>query len=103
MRHQGQRVARAQHRTQTLSDPLLGWTRIEGRHFLVRQLSDHKAAIEPGELKGSALTEYARLAGELFTKAHARTGDPEVIHGYCGPSESPQPPTIPIAPLRRIS
>jgi uncharacterized protein (DUF2252 family) len=85
--HEGQRVAQAQHRMQTLSDPLLGWTTIEGRDFLVRQLSDHKAAIEPGDLKGSALTEYARLAGELFAKAHARTGDPAVIHGYCGDSE----------------
>ena len=85
--HEGQRVARAQHRMQTLSDPFLGWTEIEGRHFLVRQLSDHKAAIEPGDLRGSALAEYARLAGELFAKAHARTGDPAVIHGYCGDSE----------------
>jgi uncharacterized protein (DUF2252 family) len=85
--HEGQRVAQAQHRMQTLSDPLLGWTAIEGRHFLVRQLSDHKAAIEPGDLKGSALAGYARLAGELFAKAHARTGDPAVIHGYCGNSE----------------
>jgi uncharacterized protein (DUF2252 family) len=85
--HQGQRVAQAQHRMQTLSDPFLGWTEIEGHHFLVRQLSDHKAAIEPDDLKGSALAEYARLAGELFAKAHARTGDPAVIHGYCGRSE----------------
>ena len=85
--HEGRRVAQAQHRMQTLSDPLLGWTRIEGRLFLVRQLSDHKAAIEPGDLKGSALTEYARLAGELFAKAHARTGDPAQIDGYHGNSE----------------
>lgn len=85
--HEGRRVAQAQHRMQTLSDPFLGWTQIERRDFLVRQLSDHKAAIQPGDLKGSALPEYARLAGELFAKAHARTGDPAVIHGYCGRSE----------------
>jgi uncharacterized protein (DUF2252 family) len=85
--HQGQRVAQAQHRMQTLSDSFLGWAEISGRHFLVRQLSDHKAAIEPGALRGSALAEYARLAGELFAKAHARTGDPAVICGYCGDSE----------------
>lgn len=85
--HEGRRVAQAQHRMQTLSDPFLGWTRIDGRDFLVRQLSDHKAAIEPGDLRGSALAEYARLAGELFAKAHSRTGDPAVIHGYCGDSE----------------
>jgi uncharacterized protein (DUF2252 family) len=84
--HQGQRVAQAQHRMQTLSDPFLGWTEIEGLQFLVRQLSDHKAAIEPDALRGSALSEYARLAGELFAKAHARTGDPAVIWGYCGNS-----------------
>jgi uncharacterized protein (DUF2252 family) len=84
--HEGRRVAQAQHRMQTLSDPLLGWTQIEGRQFLVRQLADHKAAIEPDDLRGSALAAYARLAGELFAKAHARTGDPAVIHGYGGDS-----------------
>jgi uncharacterized protein (DUF2252 family) len=84
--HEGHRVAQAQHRMQTVSDPFLGWTTIDGRHYLVRQLSDHKASIEPQELTGRALEEYATVCAELFAKAHARTGDPGVLIGYCGAS-----------------
>jgi Uncharacterized protein conserved in bacteria (DUF2252) len=43
------------------------------RGYLVRQLSDHKAAINPSEFRGGALTRYARVCGEVFAKAHART------------------------------
>ncbi|HXJ81040.1 MAG TPA: DUF2252 domain-containing protein [Candidatus Methylomirabilis sp.] len=82
--HEGQRVAQGQHRMQTVSDPFLGWTTCAGRHYLVRQLADHKAAIEPDEMKGLALKEYARVCGEVLAKAHTRTGDAAILHGYCG-------------------
>jgi uncharacterized protein (DUF2252 family) len=82
--HQGHRVARAQHRMQTISDPFLGWTAIDDRDYLVRQLSDHKATIAPGELAGRSLAEYVSVCGHLLAKAHARTGDPAVLSGYCG-------------------
>jgi uncharacterized protein (DUF2252 family) len=84
--HQGHRVARAQHRMQTKSDPFLGWATLEGRDYLVRQLADHKASVEPEELTGKALGEYATVCAELFAKAHARTGDPGALVGYCGAS-----------------
>jgi len=71
---------------QTLSDPFLGWTRIDKRDYLVRQLSDHKAGIDPARLKGGSLLEYAMVCGQLFARAHARTSDPAVIAGYCGVS-----------------
>jgi uncharacterized protein (DUF2252 family) len=82
--HPGRRVAEGQRRMQTWSDPLVGWTSIGPRPFLVRQLSDHKASVEPGELRGSALHEYAAVCGEIFAKAHARTGDAAAIAAYCG-------------------
>jgi hypothetical protein len=82
--HDGLRVATGQRRMQTWSDPLVGWTSIGGRPFLVRQLADHKASVEPDDLRGSALMEYAVVSGELFAKAHARTGDAAAIAGYCG-------------------
>jgi uncharacterized protein (DUF2252 family) len=85
--NQGHRVARAQHQIQTMSDPFLGWTRIDGRDFLVRQLSDHKAAIDASEFKGQAIEQYARVCGRVFAKAHARTGDPGVLAGYFGDSD----------------
>ncbi len=72
---------------QTVSDPFLGWTTLEGRHYLVRQLADHKASIEPAQLKGLALKEYARVCGELLAKAHGRTGDAAILTGYCGETD----------------
>jgi uncharacterized protein (DUF2252 family) len=85
--HQGRRVAQGQHRMQTASDPFLGWTTLAGRHYLVRQLADHKAAIDPNELSGLALKEYARVCGEVLAKAHARTGDAAILSGYCGDTD----------------
>ncbi len=84
--HEGRRVAQGQQRMQTVTDPFLGWATIKGRHYLVRQLADHKAAIDPGELKGGTLTEYALVCGTVLAKAHARTGDAATIYGYCGNS-----------------
>jgi uncharacterized protein (DUF2252 family) len=85
--HQGERVAEGQHRMQTVSDPFLGWTNVSGRPFIVRQLSDHKASLDPRLLRGSSLVEYALVVGEIFAKAHARTGDPVALLGYLGRSE----------------
>jgi predicted alpha/beta hydrolase len=53
---------------------------------LVRQLADHKAAIDPAELKTPALREYAVICGRILAKAHARTGDGAALYGYCGDS-----------------
>ncbi len=86
--HDGQRVADGQLRTQMTSDPLLGWTTIEGTHYLVRQLADHKSSVEPQDLSGSSIVEYARVCGEVFAHAHARTGDAAALAGYCGKVDS---------------
>jgi len=85
--HDGKRVAEGQHRLQTWADPFLGWTTAFGAPFYVRQLSDHKASIDPADLKRSAVVEYARVCGEVFAKAHARTADAAVLFGYAGESE----------------
>ncbi len=82
--HQGQRVAEGQLRLQSTTDPLLGWTTIDGRGFLVRQLADHKASIDPAELRGAALDEYAYVGGQILAKAHARSGDAIALSAYCG-------------------
>jgi uncharacterized protein (DUF2252 family) len=84
--NEGQRVAQGQQRMQTVTDPFLGWTTLAGHHYLVRQLADHKAAIDPGELKGGILIEYAVVCGRMLAKAHARTGDAAALYGYCGDS-----------------
>ena len=86
--HQGRRVAEGQLRAQTVSDPFLGWTQLAGREFLVRQWSDHKATLDVSMLRNGVLEDYATLCGEVLAKAHARTGDPPLLAGYCGRSDS---------------
>jgi len=85
--HQGRRVAEGQHRMQSATDPFLGWTRVEGRDYLVRQLADHKAKVEVADLRGSSLRRFALVTGEILAKAHARTGDAAAIAGYIGRSD----------------
>ena len=69
---------------QMQSDIFLGWTSIDGRDYVVRQLRDHKAAIDEADLYKQGLWEYAEMCGELLAKGHARSGDPCAIAGYLG-------------------
>lgn len=82
--HQGLRVVNGQRAMQFQTDPFLGWTTIEKRHYLVRQLNDHKASIEITDLKAQGLIEYAEMCGELFARGHSRSGDPCILAGYLG-------------------
>ena len=84
--HQGRRVVEGQRAMQFQSDPFLGYTTIQGRNFLVRQLNDHKAAVEMSEMKSAGLMEYATVCGETLARGHARSGDPCSIAGYIGAS-----------------
>ena len=86
--HEGERVAHAQHRLQTVTDPFLGWTKVGDVPCIVRQLNDHKAGIDTAELRGRALSEYATVSGEILAKGHARTGDAAALSGYCGRSDA---------------
>jgi uncharacterized protein (DUF2252 family) len=83
--NEGKRVVDGQRRMQAFSDPFLGWTSIAGRDYLVRQLSDHKGSIDDTQLQATGLTEYARVCGAMLAKGHARSGDPMMLAGYCGP------------------
>ncbi len=82
--HNGQRVVIGQRAMQLQSDPFLGWTHIGARHFLVRQLNDHKGSIDLTDLAGSGLMAFGEVCGELLARGHARSGDPLVIAGYLG-------------------
>ena len=84
--NQGERVAEGQRAMQMQSDIFLGWTSMDDRDYLVRQLRDHKASIEDTDLRGNGLAEYAEVCGELLAKGHARAGDPCAIFGYVGNS-----------------
>jgi uncharacterized protein (DUF2252 family) len=82
--HNGRRVAQGQRAMQIQSDPFLGWTRIAGRDYLVRQLNDHKGSIELDDLAGAGLVAFGEVCGELLARGHARSCDPVVIAGYLG-------------------
>jgi len=82
--HNGQRVVEGQRAMQLESDPFLGWTRIDGRDYLVRQLNDHKGPINLEDLSGGGLEALAEVCGELLARGHARSSDPLVLAGYLG-------------------
>jgi hypothetical protein len=72
---------------QLQSDPFLGWTIIQGRDYLVRQLNDHKASVNLDALKTAGLMEYAGVCGEILARGHARGGDSATFAGYIGGSD----------------
>ena len=85
---QGRRVVEGQRKMQTQSDPLLGWTTIDSRDYIVRQLNDHKASLDPADVAHpGALQHFGTVCGAVLARAHSRTADPGVIHGYCGDNE----------------
>src|SRR5450631_4380040 len=85
--HQGQRVVEYQQALQTVSDPLLGWTSVDGRQYYVRQFRNMKGAISVDSLDADALTDYAGICGRLLAKGHARTSGASMIAGYVGASD----------------
>jgi uncharacterized protein (DUF2252 family) len=86
--HQGQRVVEYQQTLQTVSDPLLGWTKVGERDYYVRQFRDMKGAITVDGMDGSALMDYSRVCGTLLAKGHARSTGATVLSGYLGKGDS---------------
>lgn len=84
--HQGHRVMDGQRAMQLTSDPFVGYTTIDNRNYVVRQLNDHKAALDLEILTAANLQGYADLCGELLARGHARAGDPVSIAAYLGSS-----------------
>lgn len=85
--HQGERVVEYQQALQTVSDPLLGWTTVDGRQFYVRQFRNMKGAIKLHKIKPHGLADYAGICGRLLAKGHARTSGASMIVGYLGRSD----------------
>ncbi|MCZ7631267.1 MAG: DUF2252 domain-containing protein [Microthrixaceae bacterium] len=83
----GQRVVEGQRLVQAQSDIFLGWTAASGtykRDYYVRQLRDWKGSVETDNATPAQLAFYGGLCGLTLARGHARSGDPEVIHGYVG-------------------
>jgi len=86
--HNGKRVVTAQRALNGSPDILLGWTRIDGRPFYVRQLRNLKGAVPLDEVGPAGFLDYAAACGGILARAHARSGDAAVLAGYCGASDS---------------
>jgi uncharacterized protein (DUF2252 family) len=85
--HQGQRVVEYQQALQTVSDPLLGWTTVDGRQYYVRQFRNMKGTVALDSIDAAALADYAAITGHLLAKGHARTSGASMIVGYVGSSD----------------
>ncbi len=94
-RNQGQRVVLGQRMIQGSPDIFLGYGSVAGRQlsgdFYVRQLADMKGGFtfDEGDRDWQdRLPALAALCGWALALAHAKSGDPAMISGYCGTSDA---------------
>lgn len=88
IKHEGRRVTGTQRMLQSLGDPLLGYTTIDGRHYFVRQMRNLKASMPIEFLSGEPFEFWGWVCGVLLARTHARTGDIAKIAGYIGKSDA---------------
>ena len=86
--HQGLRVIAGQRALQSLGDPMLGHTTIDGRQYYVRQMKNMKASMPVAFMTGVPFDFWAFACGMLLARAHARSGDAARIAGYCGDGDT---------------
>jgi uncharacterized protein (DUF2252 family) len=85
--HPGNRIVNGQRLLQSASDMFLGWASGPKRDFYIRQLMDMKTSVTIENLDPETLCEYAEVCGLALARAHGRSGDPAMLHGYLGKSE----------------
>lgn len=86
--HEGRRVITLERCMQSLGDPLLGYTTIDGRPFFVRLMKNLKASMPIEFLTGEPFEFWGWACGALLARTHARTGDIARIAGYIGSSDT---------------
>ena len=86
---EGERVVHGQCLIQGAPDLFLGYGKTVETDFYVRQLRDMKGGISVGSdgINAKIFPDFAKLFGWALANAHARSGDPAVLTGYCGKSE----------------
>jgi uncharacterized protein (DUF2252 family) len=85
----GQRVVAGQRLMQAASDMFLGWCKSnQGHDFYVRQLRDMKVGVNIEDLSTDEFRGYSALCGWALARSHARSGDPAMISGYLGKSDT---------------
>lgn len=88
-RTQGERVVHGQRLIQGAPDIFLGYGTTRENQFYIRQLRDMKGGIAIGEdgIGANEFSDYVRIFGWALANAHARSGDPAILAGYCGQGE----------------
>ena len=85
----GQRVVNGIRLMQPASDIFLGWTEgRRGRHFYVRQLRDVKMKFAVETFDAERMRVFTECCGYSLALSHARSGDPAMISGYLGRSDT---------------
>ena len=87
---EGERVVYGQCLIQGAPDLFLGFGKTVEVDFYIRQLRDMKGGISIGRdgINTKVFPDFAKLFGWALANAHARSGDPAVLAGYCGRSEA---------------
>jgi uncharacterized protein (DUF2252 family) len=88
--NRGQRVVNGYRLMQPSSDIFLGWarSRLDQRHFFVRQLRDIKISILVESFGASEMNLYATWCGRALALSHARSGCSVTLSGYMGKSDA---------------
>jgi len=85
----GQRVVNGLRLMQPSSDIFLGWTEgRKGRHFYVRQLRDVKIKFAVETFEAARMALFTQFCGYSLALSHARSGEPALISGYLGKSDT---------------
>jgi len=87
----GERCVNGHRMMQSASDVFLGWfkgTGKLGRHFYVRQLRDVKLKPKVEVFNSSFMVQFGECCGWTLARAHARSGEPAMIGGYLGNSDT---------------
>ena len=85
----GQRIINGHRLMQPYSDIFLGWTEShKGRQFYVRQMLDVKIKFDVETFEKERMSLYSKWCGWALALSHARYGDPAIISGYIGESDS---------------
>lgn len=83
---QGLRVINNQRVQQAVSDPFLGYMRVNGHDFYVRQFQDMKGSIDASTLSRGVFPAYGWLCGRMLARAHAQSAEAAFVSGYLGNS-----------------
>ncbi|SEA97452.1 DUF2252 domain-containing protein [Leifsonia sp. 21MFCrub1.1] len=81
---QGYRVVACQRILQAVSDPFLGFLRVEGFAFYLRLFRNRNASFDIPSMNAAQFSDYVRVCAVALARAHARSPKAAFISGYLG-------------------